>query len=217
MRCFWKANKPSIVNLSCLRITDDMVEHLPDLFEEFGGYGQTRMHPPITKLNLSFNPITDISAPFIAHILKHSQTLTELNLENTNFTSQGVEPIYAALKYFNLSVIYGNFAYVDPLIDYRLGEPIRQNRAIKKIIDGLDTNYPTSIPKPFDILPMDVFRQLLQTIAEVHIKNPASRKQFIHTETRSTDVSKPATTKQLMDEVYTVLMSDLASASHIEG
>lgn len=217
MRCFWKANKPSIVDLSCLRITGNMLEHLPDLFEEFDGYGQTKKHPPITRLDLSFNPITDIGAPFIAHILKRSQTLTELDLQNTNFTGPGVEPMYTALKYFNVNVVYGAFEYGHPMFYSRLGKPISENWAIKKIIDGLDTNYPTFTPKPSDILPMDISRQLLQTIAEVHIKNPASRKQSIDKDTCATDVSKPATVKQLMDEVYIVLMSGLASESHTDG
>lgn len=212
LRCFWKANRPTnVIDLSGLGITDTMLQHLPALFEEFGGYGQTKERPPVRSLNLSNNPITDNGAQFIALILKHSKTLTKLTLEATAITDHGMKLILDALKNYNVSVVDCEFSSAGKATKKTLDELIGQNRVIEKIMDGMDTHYPMDIPKTFDVLPMDVLRQLLQTIAVAHAKNPAP--SSLSTTISSMLGHKPATTKQAMDEVYTALMSDPASAS----
>lgn len=214
LRYFWKCRQSqNVINLSKLGITDNLLQHLPRMFEEFGGYGQIKGLTPIIELDLSCNPITDISAPFIALILKHTHTLTELSLKQTGITDQGKKPIFDALSNYNVSIVSCAIA-TSMWAPIQLGQATLQNRAIKIIMDELDANYPTSTPKPFDILPMEVVRQLLQTIAVVSTKNPASFYQSIVTSVSSVLGYKHATTEQVMSEVYYILMSDFSSASH---
>lgn len=220
MRYFWKANRETgVIEMS--NINDNTLQHLPDLFEEFGGYGQTNELQSVRELKLSNSAITDISAPIIALILKRTQTLTKLFLRNTDITCQGMEIILDALKNHNMSVIYCVFPETSLATDETLRKLSEQNTEIKNIMDGFDKNYPTYVPKPFDILPMEVLRQLLQTIAVVHTKIPAPPEQStissIITSIRSMFVSKPATTGQVMDNVYNVFTSDPGRALHEKG
>lgn len=215
MRYFWKSGGTgNIVYLSCRGITDNLLQYLPKMFEEFGGYGQIKGLPSKLKLDLRLNPITDISAPSIALILKHTHTLTELSLEYTGITDQGKKIILHALSNYNVSVVSCLFNTTSLWTPDLVGQLTLQNQAIKIIMDELDKNYPTSIPKPFDILPMEVVRQLLQTIAVVNTKNPASSYHSIFTSVSSMLGYQHATTEQVMSEVYNILMSDFSSASH---
>ncbi|RZM19447.1 MAG: hypothetical protein EOO88_38010, partial [Pedobacter sp.] len=143
--------------------------------------------------------------------------MTELSLEYTGITDQGKKLILDALSNYNVSVVSCTFDATGFWARNTVGQVIGQNRAIKIIMDELDKNYPTSIPKPFDILPMEVVRQLLQTIAVVNTKNPASFYHSIFTSVSSMLGYQHATTEQVMSEVYNILMSDFSSASHKGG
>jgi TPR repeat protein len=211
MRSFWMSmRETNVINLSGLKITDNMLKYLPNLFEEFGGYGQMKDCSPATEIDLSCNRITDNGAQFIALILKHTKTLTKLDLRNTDITDHGMKLILDALKNYNTSVVECRVSPASTATKKALNELIEQNCAIEKIMDGMDTHYPMDIPKAFDVLPMDVLRQLLPAIAVAHAKIPAPSN--LSTTISSMLGHKPATTKQAMDEVYTALMIDPASA-----
>lgn len=216
MRCFWKANRSTnVIDFSHAGITDEMMQHLPGLFEEFGAYIQTNERLGVTDLDLSMNSMTDNSAPFIALILRHTRTLTELSIEYCGITDHGMTHILDALKNYNTSVVDFAFYGLSTTNKETLDTLIEQNRTINKILGGLETCYPMEVPKAFDILPMDISRQLLSTIAVVHAKNPPPSN--IISLIASLIFPKPATTRQAVDEAYNFFMSDPASTSRNAG